>query len=296
MLRAVASPKRPLVVFLDDLQWAGRTPLGLVDLVLSEEPVEGLLLVGAFRDGDLDAAQPLSASLSGWRDQAGVRLLRLDNLPLSGLVGLVAEMLHVDPAAAAGLAELIGPGTSGNPYETVELLNALRRDGLLAATAAGWRWDTTAVRAHLGGSEVAGLLAARVAALPAPSRQVLEAMACLGGRVELSLLQTATAAPAGVVEQALAPALEEALLVDEPGVREAVRFRHDRIREAVLAGLDPPRRRTPAAGHGATAGRGGGVVRGRGRAVPAGGRRDRRPPRAAGGGGAAAPRRRPGAG
>ena len=69
-------------------------------------------------------------------------------------------------------------------------------------------------------------------------------MACLGGRVELSLLQTATAAPAGVVEQALAPALDEGLLVVEPGAREAVRFRHDRLREAILAGLDPPRRRT----------------------------------------------------
>ena len=129
VLRAVASRKRPLVVFLDDLQWAGRTPLGFVDLVLSEEPVEGLLLVGAFRDGDIDAAHPLAASLSRWREQAGVRHLRLDNLPVPSLAGMVAEMLHVDPAAAAGLAELIHPYTSGNPYETVELLNALRRDG-----------------------------------------------------------------------------------------------------------------------------------------------------------------------
>jgi signal transduction histidine kinase len=242
VLRAVASRKRPLVVFVDDLQWAGRTPLGFVDLVLCEEPVEGLLLVGAYRDSDLDGAHPLAASLSGWRDQVGVRQLPLDNLPPSGLAGMVAEMLHVDPAAAAALVELINPYTSGNPYETVELLNALRRDGLMAATAAGWRWDNAAVGAHLGGSELAGLPAARVAALSAPSRQVLEAMACLGGRVELSLLHTATAAPAGAVEQALAPAFEEALLVAEPSVREAVRFRHDRIREAILAGLDPPRR------------------------------------------------------
>ena len=45
--------KRPVVLFLDDLQWAGRTPLGVVDLVLSEDPIEGLLLVGAYREGDL---------------------------------------------------------------------------------------------------------------------------------------------------------------------------------------------------------------------------------------------------
>src|SRR5208282_2467920 len=161
VLRAVASRKRPLVVFIDDLQWAGRTALGFVDLVLSEEPVEGLLLVGAYREGDVDAAHPLAAPLSRWRNQATVRHLRLGNLPEPGLATMVAEMLHVD-RGAAGLAEVIEPHTRGNPYETVELLNALRRDGLLAATANGWRWDAAAVRARLGRPELAGLPAARV--------------------------------------------------------------------------------------------------------------------------------------
>src|SRR6201996_43545 len=161
VLRAVASKERPVVVFADDLQWAGRTPLGVVDLVLSEEPVAGLLLVGAYREDEVDAAHPLAAPLSRWRQHAAVRHLRLDNLPGSGLTAMMAEMLHADPAAVAGLAGAIEPYTRGNPYETVELLNALRRDDLLTATAAGWRWDEAAVHAYLGRSEVSGLLAAR---------------------------------------------------------------------------------------------------------------------------------------
>ena len=68
-------------------------------------------------------------------------------------------------------------------------------------------------------------------------------MACLGGRAELSVLQAATGTPATLMEQALAPALDEGVLVAEPGAGQAVRFGHDRVREAVLAGLDPPRRR-----------------------------------------------------
>ncbi|WP_170309101.1 AAA family ATPase [Pseudonocardia hierapolitana] len=242
VLRAVASRKRPVVLFLDDLHWAGRTPLGFVDLVLGEEPIEGLLLVGAYREDDVDAVHPLAAPLSRWRDQAAVRHLRLANLSESGSVAMISEMLHVDRAAAAVLAEVIGPCTSGNPYETVEVLDALRRDGLLTATAAGWRWDAAAVHARLGHFEVAALLVARVEALPAPSRAVLEAMACLGGRADLSLLPAATGKPVGVVEQALAPALKEGLLVAEPGPNQAVRFRHDRLREAVVGGLDPRRR------------------------------------------------------
>ncbi|WP_433274618.1 protein kinase domain-containing protein [Pseudonocardia xinjiangensis] len=242
-LRAVASRERPVVMFLDDLQWGGRTPLGFVDLVLSEEPVEGLLLVGAYRDSDVDVAHPMAALLSRWRDQTGVRRLRLDNLPVPSLVTLVAEMLHVDRARAAGLVEMVNAHTSGNPHETVELLNALQREGVLTATATGWRWDDAAARARLGESEVAGLLAARVEAMPPTSRAVVEAMACLGGRAEVNLLQTVTDAPAGVLDRQLAPALDEGVLVVEPGVREAVRFRHDRTREVILHGLDPQRRR-----------------------------------------------------
>jgi predicted ATPase/signal transduction histidine kinase len=242
VLRAVASRKRPLVVFLDDLQWAGRTPLGFVDLVLGEEPIEGLLLVGAYRDEDVDAAHVLAAPLSRWREEAGVRHLRLGNLPSPGLATMVAEMLHVD-RSAAGLAAVIEPHTCGNPYETAELLNALRRDGLLTAAAAGWRWDEAAVRAHLGRSDVAGLLVAPAAALPEQSRAMLEAMACLGGRAELSVLQVAAGEPAGAVEQAVAPPLDEGVLVAEPGAHPAVRFRHDRIRDVILHGLDRQRRR-----------------------------------------------------
>jgi signal transduction histidine kinase len=243
VLRAVASRKRPVVVFVDDLQWAGRPQLGFLDLLLSEEPVEGLLLVGAYRDEDVDPAHPLAAPLSRWRGQAGVRHLRLVGLPAPSLTAMVAEMLHVDPAAAADLAGAIEPHTSGNPYETVELLNALRREGVLTATAAGWRWDAAAARAHLSQSYVADLLAAPADLMPPRSRQLVEAMACLGGRAELSLVQAATSEPAEAVQQTLAPALDEGLLVAESGTHPAVRFRHDRIRQAVLDGLDGQRQR-----------------------------------------------------
>ena len=114
-LRAVASRKRPVVVFLDDLQWAGGTPLGFVDLVLSEEPVDGLLLVGAYREGDVDAAHPLAAPLSRWRDQATVRHLRLGNLPEPGLAAMVADMLRVDLVTVAGLAGADRAAYAGQP-------------------------------------------------------------------------------------------------------------------------------------------------------------------------------------
>ena len=145
VLRAVASPARPLVVFIDDLQWAGRTPLGAVDLALRDDPVEGLLLVAAYRDTEVEATQPLAAVVSREDHHDDVQHLRLADLAAPSLTTMVAEILHVDRAAASGLVEAIGPRTRGNPYDTVELLNALHRDGVLAATGGGWAWDAAAV-------------------------------------------------------------------------------------------------------------------------------------------------------
>jgi predicted ATPase/signal transduction histidine kinase len=241
VLRAIASRERPVVMFLDDLQWTGTAPLGFLDILLSEEPVPGLLLVGAYRDEAVDAAHPLTVPLSRWREQATVRHWRLANLSGPNLVTMVAEMLHAGRAEAASLAEVIRSHTGGNPYETVELLNALRHDGLLTVTPAGWRWHTAAVRARLSGSQVAELLGTRLAAMPEQTRHVVEAMACLGGRAELTVLEVATGATTRVAD-ALEPAIEGGLLVAEPGPRDAVRFRHDRIRDAALDGVEPGRR------------------------------------------------------
>ena len=271
MLRAVASRKRPVMLFVDDLQWASHTSVGVIDLVLREQ-VEGLLLVGAYRD-ETDPAHPLAPSLSRWRDQPGVIQLQLANLPGPSLTALVAEILRVDQAAAGALAEIIEPHTEGNPYETTELLNRLRQEGVLTPTSTGWRWDEPAVRSLLGQSEVAARPMARLAAIPPTSREMVEVMACLGGRAELSVLAAATGEPATVVEQRLAPALEEGVLVAETGVHDGVRFRHDRIREAILAAAGCGAAAQPATRAGAAAGGRSRIVRRRRRPVPTGHRR-----------------------
>ncbi|MGZ8648080.1 MAG: AAA family ATPase [Solirubrobacteraceae bacterium] len=243
IVSAVASRHRPLVVFVDDLQWAGPTPLGFLDLVFNEEAVEGLLLVGAYRDDEVDAAHPLAAHLSRWREEALVEHVRLAGLGLPSLVTMVSEMLAVPAADATALVEAVAPHTAGNPYETVEWLEALRADGLLSATQGAWRWDPAAIRERLGRSEFEAPAASRLAALPPPSRQIMEAMACLGGRADLGVLGQAIDALPSEVERRLAPAFDDGMVVMEPGLREAVRFRHDRIREVILRSVGTERRR-----------------------------------------------------
>nr|WP_018506336.1 diguanylate cyclase [Parafrankia discariae] len=243
ILRVIASHKRPVVFVVDDLQWAPRTPLRVIDeMFSSDEPVEGLLVVGVYREGEVDATHPLAPMLARWRRQGALDFLRLDNLPTAGLAGMVGDMLRLDPPRAAELAGLIAPRTRGNAYDTVELLNALRIDGVLTLAEDGWSWDEAALR-QLGRADVADLLAERAGAMPAPTRAVLDAMACLAGQVEIDLLGKATGLSTAEVEERCLPALDGGLLVVEPGPggHDVVRFRHDRLLEGVLRHVEPRR-------------------------------------------------------
>lgn len=249
LLRAIASPACPLVIVLDDLQWAGAAAIRFIDKVLTDNDMRGLLLVGAYRDAEVDACHPLSVMQARWA-QLGVAPLplRLQNLPIPGLGSLLADMLRLQPAPAEGLAREIGALTGGNPFDTVELVNALRRDGLLTLGAQGWHWDAASIRHYIGQGGVVDSLLARIGRLPRPTGDLLEIMVCLGGEVELGLLQLASGLSSVSLEERIAPALEDGLLVLERGLAQhggpagALRFRHDRVQQAVHESGDTTRR------------------------------------------------------
>ncbi|EFC79699.1 serine/threonine protein kinase, partial [Parafrankia sp. EUN1f] len=244
VLRAVASRERPIVLFVDDLQWAWRAPLRIIDLILGgEENIEGLLLVGAFRGNEVDAAHPLTSLLARWSLQpAGPHILRLGNLSPEDQAAMLADLLKLAPAPAEELARITAPSTAGNPHTTVELLNSLRQDGVLARGDSGWRWDEAGLHRRLH-VNAAGLLTAQVTSLPPETRESLAMMTCLAGRAELDLLKAATGLAADELERRLAPAFAAGLLVLESGGQPAVRFDHDQTRESILEGLTAEARR-----------------------------------------------------
>jgi diguanylate cyclase (GGDEF)-like protein len=235
ILRAVASPKRPVVFVVDDLQWAARTPLGFVDHVFSGgEDIEGLLLVGAYRDTEVDAAHPLAAMVARWdRQQVGPMRVGLENLSVFDTSSMVADMLRSDEQKSAELAKTLVARTAGNPYETIELINTWRHEGLLQHSSEGWQWDADTLREKRR-TDPANLLAQRADAMPKPTRALLEIMACLAGRVDLRLLRIAAGLSTPEVQRRLAPALDDGLLVFERDADDTVRFRHDRVQESLL--------------------------------------------------------------
>ena len=213
-LQAVASPSRPLVVVLDDLQWAPAAWLRLIGGLFAAGGWPGLMVVAATRALSTETACPLTAALLRLEAAGtGPRRLRLENLGPNCLSELVGGMLRMPADDARPLAAVIGARTGGNPFDTVELLNGLRRDGVLQQHGGEWHWDGAAVHRHVGSGDVSGLLTARLRALPDGTRTVLATLACLGAEATVPLLAAATGKAAAEVEHDVAPAVAEGLLI-----------------------------------------------------------------------------------
>ncbi|UFS68943.1 AAA family ATPase [Geomonas sp. RF6] len=238
--------QRPVVVFLDDLQCAPQHAIDFIDSILASGLPPGLLLVGSHRDGE-PASAPLASALKRWRGQESVTLrLRLGSLPHEDLALMIEEMLRLQGGEGASLAQAVATKTEGNPGDTVELLNSLRSDGILKLREQGWGWEDEAVRGYLTRTVVTEIPALRLAALPPRIRDLLRGLSCLGGEVMLPALAQTISLPVQELEEDLAAALTENVLVLEqngaPG-EARVGFRDDRVRQGVYRGI-PPQDRT----------------------------------------------------
>jgi len=215
--------RQPLVIGLDDLQWADPSSLltlGALGRRLADLPVA---LLGCFRH--LPRSPVLQRVLDAL-DGAGAGWLALHRLPDRAVSGLVAETVGAEPGPAL-LAQVAG--AAGNPLFVTELLGALLQDGSL--------------RTGAGQAEVAGLtlpptlrltILRRLSSLPGETLRALQQASILGSSFSLTDLSATTERPVLALSLELADALAARVLADD-GTR--LRFRHDLIREAIYADL-----------------------------------------------------------
>ncbi|WP_395686953.1 AAA family ATPase [Caenimonas koreensis] len=243
LLRVIASPQRPLVLVLDDIQWAGGLSLRAIERLMNEPGIRGLLLVSAYRGNEIDPAHVLSPMLLRWNQQADTLThLELRNLTPLGMSELIGQMLRLSHEQADALAEAVGALSGGNPFDTVEIVNTLRQEGILWIGPDGWQWDVDAIRHFVYQNSVLELLAQRVAKLPRSSQLLVEYMSCLGGSVEYGLLKVAAGLDTDALREDLRAPMDDGLLVPDANGQDVAHFRHDRVQQAVLGALDDLRR------------------------------------------------------
>jgi GAF domain-containing protein/HPt (histidine-containing phosphotransfer) domain-containing protein len=244
LLRSIATPERPLVLICDDVHWAPRLSQRLLDaIVAGPQPIPGLLMICAYRDHEVLNSHPLRLLIDRWKKlDLSPPQLTLDNLSPVAASEFVGAMLRIPASEADALAAVLGERTQHNVYNTIELLNALRQDGLLVPSNGHWNWDASAIRRDVGSTSVADLLNRRIGKLTAEACELLQITACLGGEVSTAVLTCVSGLDASEVQRRLVPSLDDGLLVSTPGEPPLLRFTNGRVQQAVFEGMQAEER------------------------------------------------------
>ena len=230
-----ARPEHPLALFLDDLQWLDAATLDLLEDLLTRTDLQHLLLIGAYRDNEVNSTHPLIRKLDAIR-QAGAAVQDIVLTPLGrdDLTQLLADSLHCEPERAAPLAALIHEKTTGNPFFAIQFISTLADEGLLTFDygEGHWVWDLRRIHAKGYTDNVVELMVGKLNRLPAETQKALQQFACMGNSAEFEMLRMAYQGSVEDMHGHLWEAVRSGLIFRAD---DSYRFLHDRVQEAAYS-------------------------------------------------------------
>ena len=245
----------PLVIFLDDLQWVDSASLKLLQLLITQADEGCLLILGAYRDNEIFPEHSLRVTIEQLqKQQITLKILTLDPLTAEDFTHLVADTLRCSQSTTAQLSQWLYPITQGNPFFTLQFLQALYDEGCISLdTATGrWHYDLAHIQQLGLADDVVEFMIERLQKLPTATQETLKLAACVGNHFDLETLAVICERCQDEVALNLWRGLREGLIIPETesykffqkGNRDIerlqtitvdYRFLHDRVQQAAYA-------------------------------------------------------------
>jgi len=248
-IKVFTKKEHPIVIFLDDLQWADSASLKLVHLLMAS-PSPGLLLIGAYRDNEVGNLHPLSVTLDEIsKTGATLNYISLSPLTLPTVAQIIADTLNLTQDKIQTLAELVFTKTEGNPFFMNEFLKSLNSEGLLKFDDHNltWTWEIKKIEERGFTDNVVELMTEKIKKLPEETEALLRLAACIGNHFDLKTLALVADKPLEEVERNILPAILQSFLIFIGNIQDTditnssqendkkipeYKFAHDRIQQA----------------------------------------------------------------
>lgn len=255
LLEVFCQPAHPLVLFLDDLQWADLASLKLIELMMTNRKAKHLLVLGAYRDNEVHANHLTMLTIERLMDQGvAITNIVLNALKIDEVIELLVDTLFCSQDYVTPLADLVFKKTFGNPFFINEFLKTIHQENLLKFDQAQkcWQWDMAQIEALSITENVVDLMVGRLRKLSATTQKAISLAACIGNRFDVNTLATIHEKSVPEIFRDLFPAIQAELIQSCSGLETTAeqeplesslfirdyRFRHDRVQQAAYMLID----------------------------------------------------------
>src|SRR5262249_15041702 len=234
-VRAFATREHPLALFFDDLQWLDAATLDVLEDLLTQSDVGHLILIGAYRDNEVDASHPLMRKLVSIRSAGAiVQEIALEALTGEDLARLVVDSFHCEPERATPLASLLQQKTAGNPFFAIQFISALVEERLVHFDygQGRWVWDLSSIQAMGYTENVVDLMVGKLNRLPPETQKALQLLACVGNSADFALLEMVHQDSKEEMHDRFWQAVRAGVILR---TEHSYKFLHDRVQEAAYS-------------------------------------------------------------
>lgn len=236
---AISTKSHPLVIFIDDLQWADSGSLNLLQSLITDSDNSHFLFIGAYRDNEVTPSHPFMITVENIRQEnIPIFDLKIHNLTFPDLYELIGDTLDKSPKSVEDFTNLVLEKTQGNAFFVTQFLKSVYLDGWLEFdwSSCEWTYDLMQIKEANITENVVELMASRILKIPVATREVLMLAACFGNKFDLETLILIFGQDEHYCYEALKPAIGDGLIL--PRGDNRFKFAHDRIQQAVY-GLIP---------------------------------------------------------
>lgn len=263
-VRVISTQEHPMILFLDDLQWADLASLHLLKLLMTDESNQYFLIIGAYRDNEVDASHPFALTCEELRKQTvAITEIKLKNLSEASVNELVKDSLgSVNNEHVSRLSALIFEKTMGNAFFTTQLLKQIYEDGLLTfdRQSKQWTWEVAQIQQQQMADNVVRLMTQKIEKLSSETQEILKLAACVGNQFDLHTLSVIQQKDKTLLLQHLWEAITAGLILplDEYykvyqqkmvmqthlDIKSHFKFMHDKIHQATYSLLTAQQRQS----------------------------------------------------